>query len=139
MNYSPGKSIKLVKNSSQSLKSSPILSHKKCKKGVNDVKKVKSDKNTSLKSGKTVKNIADYFTKISGENKSDDPNDSNVRNDSEMDVFNVTVKGKVSEMRNAFEILMRQGGDTREKTPKKRLKRLENTPIRKEKGPEREK
>ena len=42
-------------------------------------------------------------------------------------------------MKNAFEFLMRQGGDTREKTPKKRLKRLENTPIRKEKGPEREK
>ena len=86
----------------------------------------------------TLWRILKYFKKISGENKSDDPNDSNVRNDSEMDVFNVTVKGKVSEMRNAFEILMRQGGDTREKTPKKRLKRLENTPIRKEKGPKRE-
>ena len=51
MNYSiksPSKSIKFVKNSSQSLKSSPSLSQKKYKKGVNDVKKVKSDKNVSL-------------------------------------------------------------------------------------------
>ena len=97
------------------------------------------DKNVSLKSDKTVKNIADYFIKNSGVGKPDDPNSSSVRNASEIDVLNITVKGKVSEMRDAFEILMRQGGDTREKTPKKRLKRLENTPIRKEKGPKREK
>ena len=135
---SPSKKIKFDKNSSQSPKIGPRLSHKKPKNVVKEVKKVKSDKNECQKSDKTVKTIVDYFMKKSGASYSDNPKSNTVHNANEIDVQNVTVRGKVSEMKNAFEIMMLKGGDTQEKTPRKRLKRLENASTKKEKTRARE-
>ena len=70
--------------------------------------------------------------KKSGASYSDNRNSNTIHNVNEIDVQNVTVRGKVSEMKNAFEIMMLKGGDTREKTPQKRLKRLENASTKKE-------
>ena len=81
----------------------------------------------------------DYFIKKSGASYSDNGNSNTIHNANEIDVQNITVRGKVSEMKNAFEIIMLKGGDTREKTPRKRLKRLENASTKKEKSRAREK
>jgi len=97
---------------------------------VKDFMKDKRDKTANKKSEKNVKTIVDYFKRKSGEITS---NASKINSDEGVDVQDFTVKGKVTEIKNVFELMMVKGGDTLEKTPRKRLKRLGNASAKKEK------
>ena len=106
--------------------SSPKLS---CK---SDKKVVKMDKISKNESGyKSVKSMIDHFMKKSGAGLSTDkPSEVEAKKVVE-DIESFEKENSVRELKNAFEILMKNGGDTQQKTPRKRLKRLVKSSAKK--------
>ena len=103
------------------------MSHKKDKM---DKIKVKSDKILKVEpTSKGVKAMVDHYLSKSIDYKTS-------KETAEKVVENVVTYKKensVKELRNAFEVLMKNGGDTHQKTPGKRLKRLGFSSARKKK------
>ena len=90
------------------------------------------DKISKNESGyKNVKSMIDHFMKKSGEGLSTDkPREVEAKKVVE-DIESFEKENSVRELKNAFEILMKNGGDTQQKTPRKRLKRLVKSSAKK--------